>query len=296
MTSYASAIESLYSLGHELKPGTSRKFELAHMRAFCQALGNPQKSFPSVLIAGTNGKGSTAATIASILQASGHRVGLYTSPHIVRINERICLNGRAILDEAFVDGFDRVTACAAKMVEDSELPHLPSFFETVTAIAFDFFAASQVEIAILEVGLGGRLDATNVVDPILSVITDIDLDHQYFLGDTIAEAFASTAFPKPLRHHLVRVREELVLRDLACFQFGEDGFLRLILAVHDAGFRLGGLLALLHHFGPRVVVLGAIQTIERGSPVVLVEGNLGGEYGLISQLTKTLNRVLTFWI
>lgn len=187
MTSYASAIESLYSLGHELKPGTSRKFELAHMRAFCQALGNPQKSFPSVLIAGTNGKGSTAATIASILQASGHRVGLYTSPHIVRINERICLNGRAIPDKAFVDGFDRVTACAAKMVEDSELPHLPSFFETVTAIAFDFFAASQVEIAILEVGLGGRLDATNIVDPILSVITDIDLDHQYFLGDTIAE-------------------------------------------------------------------------------------------------------------
>jgi dihydrofolate synthase/folylpolyglutamate synthase len=187
MTSYPSVIEGLYSLGHELKPGSSRKFNLAHMRALCQALGNPQKSFPSVLIAGTNGKGSTAATIASIMQASGHRVGLYTSPHLVRVNERICLNGQAIPDEDFADAFDRVTARSAKLVAASALPHQPSFFETVTAIAFSFFAASQVEIAILEVGLGGRLDATNVVDPILSVITDIDLDHQNFLGDTLAE-------------------------------------------------------------------------------------------------------------
>ena len=92
MTAYPSVIEDLYSLGHELKPGSSHKFNLAHMRILCQALGNPQESFPSVLIAGTNGKGSTAATVASILQASRHRVGLYTSPHLVRVNERICLN------------------------------------------------------------------------------------------------------------------------------------------------------------------------------------------------------------
>ncbi len=95
MTSYESAVERLYALGHELQHGPSRKFDLAHMRILCQALGNPQRNFPSVLIAGTNGKGSTAATLASILQASAHRVGLYTSPHLLRINERISRAGRA---------------------------------------------------------------------------------------------------------------------------------------------------------------------------------------------------------
>jgi dihydrofolate synthase/folylpolyglutamate synthase len=187
MTSYSSAVERLYSLGHELHLGPSHKFDLAHMRILCQALDSPQSAFPSVLIAGTNGKGSTAATLASILHASGHRVGLYTSPHLLRINERICLNGQPIPDEAFAAAYDRVTACAAELVAAAVLPHLPSFFETMTAMAFDFFAVSHAEIAILEVGMGGRLDATNIVEPILSVITDIDLDHQKYLGNTIAE-------------------------------------------------------------------------------------------------------------
>jgi dihydrofolate synthase/folylpolyglutamate synthase len=186
MTSYQSAVERLYALGHELQHGPSRKFDLAHMRILCQALGNPQRSFPSVLIAGTNGKGSTAATLASILCASAHRVGLYTSPHLLRINERIRLNGQPIPDDAFAAAHQRVTAAAAQLVERSALPHLPSFFETMTAMAFDFFASSPIEIAVLEVGMGGRLDATNIVEPILSVITDIDLDHQKFLGNTIA--------------------------------------------------------------------------------------------------------------
>ncbi len=187
MTSYESAVERLYALGHELQHGPSRKFDLAHIRILCQALGDPQRSYASVLIAGTNGKGSTAATLASILKASGQRVGLYTSPHLLRINERICVQGEPIADAAFAACYDRVTAAAAKLVAASALPHLPSFFETVTAMAFDYFAASKVEIAVLEVGMGGRLDATNIVEPIVSVITDIDLDHQKFLGDTIAE-------------------------------------------------------------------------------------------------------------
>ncbi len=191
MISYQSAVESLYALGHELH--SPRKFDLAHMRVLCEALGNPQRSFPSVLIAGTNGKGSTAATLASILQASSHRVGLYTSPHLLRINERIACCGQPIPDDAFAAAYQRVTAVAAALVAASELPHPPSFFETMTAIAFDFFAASGVEIAILEVGMGGRLDATNVVEPILSVITDIDLDHQKFLGDSIAAIAAEKA-------------------------------------------------------------------------------------------------------
>jgi dihydrofolate synthase/folylpolyglutamate synthase len=187
MTSFQHAVDRLYALGHELQQGPSRKFDLAHMRALCDALGNPQRSFPSVLIAGTNGKGSTAATLASILHASSHRVGLYTSPHLLRINERICVSGQPIPDDLFAAVYDRVTAAAMPLVAASALPHLPSFFETMTAMAFDFFAASKIEIAILEVGMGGRLDATNIVEPVLSVITDIDIDHQKYLGNTIAE-------------------------------------------------------------------------------------------------------------
>jgi dihydrofolate synthase/folylpolyglutamate synthase len=187
MTSYESAVERLYALGHELQLGPSRKFDLAHMRILCEGLGNPQRSFPSVLIAGTNGKGSTAATLASILQASGHSVGLYTSPHLLRINERISSNGHPISDAAFAAACERVSAVADRLVAASTLPHRPSFFESMTAMAFCHFVSSSVEIAVLEVGMGGRLDATNVVDPILTVITDIDLDHQKYLGDTIAE-------------------------------------------------------------------------------------------------------------
>jgi len=187
MISYESSVERLFALGHELQHGPSRKFDLAHMRVLTDALGNPQRSFPSVLIAGTNGKGSTAATLASILRASGHRVGLYTSPHLLRINERISFSGQPVSDAAFAAAFERVTTAAASLVESGALPHLPSFFETMTAMAFHFFAVSEVEIAILEVGMGGRLDATNIVEPVLSIITDIDLDHQKFLGNTIAE-------------------------------------------------------------------------------------------------------------
>jgi dihydrofolate synthase/folylpolyglutamate synthase len=187
MSSYQSAVERLHALGHELQHGPSRKFDLVHIRALCHDLGDPQRNFRSVLIAGTNGKGSTAATLASILSASSHRVGLYTSPHLVRMNERISLQGEPISDAAFAASFERVAASAERLVAASVLPHLPSFFETMTAMAFDYFAASGVETAILEVGMGGRLDATNIVEPILSVITDIDLDHQKYLGNTLAE-------------------------------------------------------------------------------------------------------------
>jgi dihydrofolate synthase/folylpolyglutamate synthase len=187
MTSYESAVERLYALGHELQQGPSRKFDLAHMRTLCEGLGNPQRSFPSVLIAGTNGKGSTAATLASILQASEHRVGLYTSPHLLRINERIACDGHPISDVDFAAAYERVDAVAGQLVAASKLPHLPSFFETVTAMAFCYFASCGVEIAVLEVGMGGRLDATNIVEPILTVISDIDLDHQKYLGNTISE-------------------------------------------------------------------------------------------------------------
>ena len=201
--SYASAVESLYALGHELAPQSAtpvpgapqtraRKWDLAHMRTLCQALGDPQHTFVSVLIAGTNGKGSTAATLASILSAAGLETALYTSPHLVRPNERIQRSPahgtlRPISDEDFARCFDRVDETAQTLVREGKLPHMPSFFEVMTSIAFLHFAESGAQIAVLEAGLGGRLDATNIVEPTLSILTDISLDHTEWLGHTIAE-------------------------------------------------------------------------------------------------------------
>jgi dihydrofolate synthase/folylpolyglutamate synthase len=177
----------MYSLGHELAQTPSHKFDLAHMRVLLAALGHPEKRFPAVLIAGTNGKGSTAATLAAILEASGRKTGLYTSPHLVRINERIRLNGHAIGDDDFAMLHDVVDRTAERLVAEGDLPWHPSFFEMLTAMAFEYFANSRPDMVVLEVGMGGRLDATNVVEPRLSIITDVSLDHQKYLGETIAE-------------------------------------------------------------------------------------------------------------
>ena len=202
--SYAAAIDHLHALGQELAPSAPRrKFDLAHMRVLAAALGDPQTRFSSVLIAGTNGKGSTAATLASILAAAGLRTALYTSPHLARVTERIraagcwedadglrdvCADGlREIPEEDFARLYFQVDEAARRLVAAGELPHAPSFFEVLTALAFLYFAEQRVEIAVLEVGLGGRLDATNIVEPVVSVITDIALDHQDYLGDTITE-------------------------------------------------------------------------------------------------------------
>jgi dihydrofolate synthase/folylpolyglutamate synthase len=185
--SYESAVHALYELGHELARTPSHKFDLAHMRVLLATLGDPQKKFRSVLVAGTNGKGSTAATLASILLAAGHKTALYTSPHLVRVNERIQVNGTQITDRDFDSIYSAVEARSQELVANGRLPWHPSFFEMLTAMAFLHFAEADADIAVLEVGMGGRLDATNVVEPLVSVITDIDLDHQKFLGDTIAE-------------------------------------------------------------------------------------------------------------
>jgi len=185
--SYESAVARMYALGHELANTPSHKFDLRHMRVLLGALNHPEGRFPSVLVAGTNGKGSTAATLASILRASGLRAGLYTSPHLVRINERIRISGIEIADDDFAFLHDVVDRTAERLVEEGDLPWHPSFFEMLTAIAFEYFAQNKVYIAVLEVGMGGRLDATNVVEPWVSVITDIALDHQKFLGNTVAE-------------------------------------------------------------------------------------------------------------
>ncbi len=190
--SYAAAVESLLMLSGELHSpaGTPRrKFRLEDMRVLMAALGDPQLQFPSILVAGTNGKGSTCSTLASILNAAGYRVGLYTSPHLSRVNERIHVSAEAIADEAFAQRYFRVHEAAVQLVNEGRLPALPSFFETMTAIAFLTFAEERVQIAVLEVGMGGRLDATNIVEPLISVITDISLDHTEWLGPTV-EAIA----------------------------------------------------------------------------------------------------------
>src|SRR5438552_1100806 len=185
--SYETAVARIYALGHELAQMPSPKFDLDHMRVLLRALDYPERRFPSVLIAGTNGKGSTAATLASILKASGLRTGLYTSPHLIRINERIRINGEEISDDEFALLHDMIDRTAERLVGESELPWHPSFFEMLTAIAFEYFSRKKIDIAVLEVGMGGRLDATNVIDPRICVITDISLDHQKFLGNTVTE-------------------------------------------------------------------------------------------------------------
>jgi dihydrofolate synthase / folylpolyglutamate synthase len=185
--SYETAVASMFALGHELASTPSHKFDLEHMRVLLGALGHPEKTFASVLVAGTNGKGSTAATLASILLASGLKTGLYTSPHLMRINERIRTDGVEIGDNNFAGLHGEVDSVAERLVQQGRLPWHPSFFEMMTAIAFSYFGRERVDIAVLEVGMGGRLDATNVVDPLVSVITDISLDHQKYLGSTVSE-------------------------------------------------------------------------------------------------------------
>ena len=185
--SYETAVARMFALGHELANTPSHKFDLAHMRVLLAALDHPEGRFPAVLIAGTNGKGSTAATLSAILQTTGLKTGLYTSPHLVRINERIRLDGTEIPDDEFALVHELVDRTAERLVSEGELPWHPSFFETLTAMAFEYFSRRKVDLVVLEVGMGGRLDATNVVEPRISVITDISLDHQKFLGNTVAE-------------------------------------------------------------------------------------------------------------
>jgi dihydrofolate synthase/folylpolyglutamate synthase len=187
--SYSTAIDQLNAMVPELYTGagrTRRKFSLDEIRTLLEELGNPQSKFPSVLIAGTNGKGSTAATLASILTTSGLRTGLYTSPHLARVNERIRVNGAEIHDDEFARIYFRVHDAGQRLVLRGKLPQLPSYFEILTAQAFVYFAETEADIAVLEVGMGGRLDATNIVEPQLSVITDISLDHMDWLGSTVA--------------------------------------------------------------------------------------------------------------
>jgi dihydrofolate synthase / folylpolyglutamate synthase len=176
---YSDTIHYLYSqLPLFTRDGLSAyKADLTNTIALCERLGNPQHQFKSVHVAGTNGKGSTSHMLAAILQTAGYKTGLYTSPHLKDFRERIRINGEMISEQEVIDFVD------THKVDFEEIS--PSFFEMTVALAFDFFAKNKVDIAIIEVGLGGRLDSTNIIMPLLSIITNIGWDHMNILGDTL---------------------------------------------------------------------------------------------------------------
>jgi dihydrofolate synthase/folylpolyglutamate synthase len=187
---YEESVRSLMALGRELAaPQQARvqKFGLENITILTAELGNPHCAVPCVHIAGTNGKGSTAAMLESILRAAGLRTGLYTSPHLERINERIRINGEDISDESFAAAWTRVRASIESLVAAGKLVAHPTYFECLTAMAFIAFAEQRVDFAVYEVGLGGRLDATNIVNPEVAIITPVDFDHENFLGHSIEE-------------------------------------------------------------------------------------------------------------
>lgn len=161
------------------------KFGLENIARLCEELGHPERDFQSIVVAGTNGKGSVTVMVETALRAAGHRTGRYTSPHLTRLEERFVLMGREIAPGELRDGVARVQSAVESLLRRSILDAPPTFFECTTATAFELFRRGGIEIAVLEVGLGGRLDATNVVTPIATAITSIDFDHQAQLGDTI---------------------------------------------------------------------------------------------------------------
>ncbi|MGB7848909.1 MAG: folylpolyglutamate synthase/dihydrofolate synthase family protein [Candidatus Acidiferrum sp.] len=224
---YTSAVRYLLSLGRELAAPTqaaAAKFDLENTSVLLERLGRPDRAYPTVHIAGTNGKGSTAAFLEAILRDAGFRTGLNTSPHLERINERFRVNGEEISDAQFAETFARIHRVIEELLAEGKLRAHPTYFECVTALAFEVFARERVEFAVIEVGLGGRLDATNIITPVVSVITRIDFDHENYLGHSLAEITREKAgilkyhVPAVSAPQLMEAREVLRMRarDLHC--------------------------------------------------------------------------------
>jgi dihydrofolate synthase / folylpolyglutamate synthase len=193
---YDAAVRYLLTLGRELAAPTqaaAAKFDLENITVLAERLGRPDRAYPSAHIAGTNGKGSTAAFLESILRHAGFRTGLYTSPHLEEINERIRINGKEVSDESFAAVFTRLQALIEELLAAHKLRAHPTYFECVTAMAFACFARERVEFGVFEVGLGGRLDATNILSPAVTIITRIDFDHENFLGHSLKEIASEKA-------------------------------------------------------------------------------------------------------
>lgn len=193
---YEDAVRYLLSLGRELAAPTqaaAAKFDLENITVLAERLGRPDRAYPSAHIAGTNGKGSTAAFLEAILRCAGYRTGLNTSPHLEKINERIRVNGDEIGDADFASAFAHIHKLIEKLLAAGKLRAHPTYFECITAMAFEYFAMQRIEFGVFEVGLGGRLDATNILRPALSIITRIDFDHENFLGHSLREIASEKA-------------------------------------------------------------------------------------------------------
>jgi dihydrofolate synthase / folylpolyglutamate synthase len=187
---YEAAVRYLYSLGRELAAPTqasAAKFDLENIKVLAGRLGRPDRAYPTAHIAGTNGKGSTAAFLESILRRAGFRTGLNTSPHLEKINERMRVNGEEISNAKFAETFTRIQSLNEELLAKAKLRAHPTYFECVTAMAFEHFARERVDFGVFEVGLGGRLDATNILTPAVTLITRVDFDHENFLGHSLRE-------------------------------------------------------------------------------------------------------------
>jgi dihydrofolate synthase/folylpolyglutamate synthase len=228
---YAASVRTLHSLGRELAAPTQASaahFSLENITKLKKRLeeraGGAERGYSAVHIAGTNGKGSTAAFLEAILRRAGRRTGLYTSPHLEKINERIRIAGEEISDEAFAETFTRLHQLTEEMLAAGELLAHPTYFECMTAMAFDAFARGGIEWGIFETGLGGRLDATNVVQPAVTVITRIDFDHENYLGHSLREIAGEKAgilkrgVPAVLAPQMAEAREVILARarELGC--------------------------------------------------------------------------------
>jgi dihydrofolate synthase / folylpolyglutamate synthase len=193
---YDAAVRYLLSLGRELAAPTqaaAAKFDLENITVLSDRLGRPDRAYPSAHIAGTNGKGSTAAFLESVLRQAGFRTGLNTSPHLEKINERIRVDGAEITDSDFAETLTRIHSVIEELLAAGKLRAHPTYFECVTAMAFQYFAEVHVDFGVFEVGLGGRLDATNILTPAISLITSIDFDHENFLGHSLREIASEKA-------------------------------------------------------------------------------------------------------
>lgn len=265
---YRDSVEYLYSLQ---KYGI--KFGLNRTENILARIGNPHLSFRCIHLAGTNGKGSTAAMLSSILTRHGFRTGLYTSPHLVRFTERFRIDDREASPERMVEVFDRIRTS----LEGAELP---TFFEAVTAMAFQYFAEEKVDWAVVETGMGGRLDATNVIRPEVSVITNIAFDHQEFLGRTLASIAREkagviksgtavvTGATQPVVHGVLKAT---CFRDGApLYRLGKDFRVRRggngTFQYQGMSHTLPGLSVSLkggHQYGNAAVALAALEAVEK---------------------------------
>ncbi|MBN2135864.1 MAG: bifunctional folylpolyglutamate synthase/dihydrofolate synthase [Acidobacteria bacterium] len=163
------------------------KLGLDTIRTITSALGNPQNDFKIVVVAGTNGKGSVCSMLSQVLQNSGYKTGLYTSPHLVHVRERVRIDDKMISEKDFISIVKEIAGHADRLFESGKLEQYPTYFEFITAVAFQWYKENKVDIAVMEIGLGGRFDAVNIVEPEISIITDIDLDHRKWLGDTLSK-------------------------------------------------------------------------------------------------------------